>query len=407
MAEQSYDPNDFLPTAFQQIDTATGRSTTNALKASRLKLSLTTKLKPVPSPDSEDLLAHRVCTDHMIVACWTTQHGWDDPEMVPFAPISLSPTASVLHYSTSCFEGLKVHRGFDDKLRLFRPEYNCARMVASARRVCLPEFNPEELLSLIKKLCEVDGPKWLPKGRHGESLYIRPTLIGSDSSLGFQVPGEALLVILLSYWPASTGPSKGLRLPCSDEDAVRSWPGGTGSAKISGNYAPSLPMQGEARRRGFDQVLWLFGSEGYITEAGSANFFTIWRNYEGKLQLVTPPLTDHLILAGVTRQSILDLAMERFVETARSNYGCEPLEVLEIMLTVSDLQNASRDGSLLSAFVVGTACFMQPVVHVQYGEAGINIPEESVPHVSMMRQWMKDIMFGYEENTWACEVTDE
>lgn len=79
-------------------------------------------------------------------------------------------------------------------------------------------------------------------------------------------------------------------------------------------------MQGEARRRGFDQVLWLFGPEGYITEAGSANFFTIWRNYEGKLQLVTPPLTDHLILPGVTRQSILDLASERFGEAARSNY---------------------------------------------------------------------------------------
>jgi branched-chain amino acid aminotransferase len=156
---------------------------------------------------------------------------------------------------------MKVHRGVDGKLRLFRPEYNCARMLASARRICLPEFDPKELLNLIRKLCEIDCPKWLPKSRHGESLYIRPTLIGSDASLGFYVPNEALLVILLSYWSAPTGPSKGLRLLCSGEDAVRSWPGGTGSTKVSGNYAPSLLVQGEAKRRGCDQVLWLFGPE--------------------------------------------------------------------------------------------------------------------------------------------------
>ncbi|CAI7633018.1 unnamed protein product [Penicillium manginii] len=164
-------------------------------------------------------------------------------------------------------------------------------MLASARRICLPEFDPKELLNLIRKLCEIDCPKWLPKSRHGESLYIRPTLIGSDASLGFYVPNEALLVILLSYWSAPTGPSKGLRLLCSGEDAVRSWPGGTGSTKVSGSMA-----------------IW---AGGYITEADSANVFVNWRTPQGKLQLVTAPLSDHLILAGMTFQSVLDLARER------------------------------------------------------------------------------------------------
>lgn len=406
MARNFEDANSFLPPAFERMATANGWSTSNALNASRLKLSLTTSPKVVPSSDSADLLAHKVFTDHMIVARWTAPNGWADPEMVPFGPISLSPTASVLHYSTSCFEGMKVYRGFDGKLRLFRPEYNCARMLASARRICLPEFDPEELLKLIKKLCEVDGQKWLPKSRHGDSLYIRPVLIGSDSSLGFQVPCEALLIILVSYWPAATGPSKALRLLCSGEDAVRSWPGGTGSAKVSGNYAASLLVQGEAKRRGCDQVLWLFGPEGYITEAGSANFFVIWRNPEGKLQLITAPLTDHLILAGVTRQSILDLARERLGE-ASASYGCQPLEVIEKRFTVSDLVEAYNRGSILDAFVVGTACFMQPVVHIQHGDIEIAISQEKVPHASMLRKWMREIMFGDEENRWADEVTEE
>jgi branched-chain amino acid aminotransferase len=61
-------------------------------------------------------------------------------------------------------------------------------------------------------------------------------------------------------------------------------------------------------------VLWLYGSEGYCTEAGASNFFILWRAREsdgGRLQLVTAPLDDRLILDGVTRRSILTLARER------------------------------------------------------------------------------------------------
>ncbi|KAJ5693154.1 Aminotransferase class IV [Penicillium macrosclerotiorum] len=326
MIKSFEDANAFLPPVFERMVTANGLSTSNPLNASRLKLNLTTNPKIIPSSDSKDLHAHKICTDHMIVARWTTQN------------------ASVLHYSTSCFKGMKVHRGFDGKLRLFRPEYNCARMLASARRICLPEFDPRELLKLIKKLCE---------------------------------------------------------------DVVRSWPDGTRSAKVSDNYAPSLLVQGEAKRRGCDQVLWLFGPEGYVTEAGSANFFAIWRTFEGKLQLVTAPWSDHLILAGVTRQSILDLTRERLSESEGSSYGCEPLEVIERNFTVSDLVEASNGGGLVGAFVVGTACFMQPVVHVQNGDIEIAISQEKVLLVSMIRKWIKDIMFGGEENTWADEVMEE
>lgn len=95
MARAFNDANSFLPPAFERMVTANGWSTSNALNASRLKLSLTASPKIVPSSDSEDLLAHKVCTDHMIVARRSAQTGWTDPEMVPFAPISLSPTASV------------------------------------------------------------------------------------------------------------------------------------------------------------------------------------------------------------------------------------------------------------------------------------------------------------------------
>lgn len=73
----------------------------------------------------------------------------------------MMPTASCLHYATQCFEGMKVYRGFDGKLRLFRPEKNCSRLVMSSQRVVLPAFNPKELEKLLLAFMAIDGPRKL------------------------------------------------------------------------------------------------------------------------------------------------------------------------------------------------------------------------------------------------------
>lgn len=70
----------------------------------------------------------------------------------------MMPIASCLHYATQCFEGLKVYRGYDGKLRLFRPERNCRRLNMSSARVALPQFEAAELEKLMKALLAVDGP---------------------------------------------------------------------------------------------------------------------------------------------------------------------------------------------------------------------------------------------------------
>lgn len=81
----------------------------------------------------------------------------------PYDVLSLLPTVSCLQYGTQCFEGVKLFRGVDGKLRLFRPSLNAARMLESARRVGLPNFDPDEWVKLVAKLCTVDGPRWLPR----------------------------------------------------------------------------------------------------------------------------------------------------------------------------------------------------------------------------------------------------
>ena len=278
------------------------------------------------------------------------------------------PTASVLHYATECFEGMKVYRGFDGRLRLFRPDCNARRMLRSAIRIALPAFAPEEFEKLVMALVSVDGEKWLPKSRPGSFLYIRPTMIGTGAALGVQRPKEALFYVMLCCFPPFDDPrgtvtadpthmtdagipsaptrKPGLRLLASKDDMVRAWPGGFGYAKVGANYGPSLIAQGEARERGYDQILWLLGKESEITEAGASNFFVVWRSREGQLQLVTAPLGDKVILEGITRRSVLELARKRLGEE---------LECVERKFTMNDMVLAIEEGRLIEAFSAGTA----------------------------------------------------
>ena len=334
----------------------------NVLDASKIIFTRNDNPKAVPEPESPEVRAVNTCTDHMITCQWTSKSGWAAPHLQPYGPLSLMPTASCLHYATECFEGLKFYRGYDLKLRLFRPDRNTRRMVTSAARISLPTFDPDELQKLIETLVAVDGEKWLPKSRPGTFLYLRPTMIANGSSLGVQQPQEALLYILALPFPTlgvkrevaeinnglSSQPSErpGFKLLASKEDTVRAWPGGFGFAKVGANYGPSLMAQTEARSRGYDQVLWLLGQDCEVTEVGASNFFVVWRTREGKIQLVTAPLGDKIILDGVTRASLLTLARERLMDE---------LEVVERKFTMYEIEEAFEEGRLVEAFAAGTA----------------------------------------------------
>lgn len=145
----------------------------------------------------------------------------------------------------------------------------------------------------------------------------------------------------------------GLKLLASSEDTIRAWPGGFGYAKLGANYGPSLAAHGRALASGFNQVLWLFGPDRQVTEAGASNFFIVWQNKEtGRRELVTAPLESHLILPGVTRRSVLELARTRL---SQSVGGLEPLEVVERSFTMGEVQEAWKEGRILESFVSGTA----------------------------------------------------
>ncbi|GAP92646.2 putative branched-chain amino acid aminotransferase [Rosellinia necatrix] len=388
-----------------------GRTSQGRLDASKLSFHETSTRRQVPQPGSAELWAQNFCSDHMLTCKWTVDEGWEAPQIVPFANLSISPAASCLNYATQCFEGMKVYRGFDGKVRLFRPDHNAKRLNYSAERVALPSFDEEELVKLVKALVRVDAPRWLPKGAAaGRFLYIRPSLVGTGEQLGILAPREALLYILLVPWPdfsTESPPGKpprasGLRLYASQGDTVRAWPGGFGYAKVGASYGTTFKAHGEATSKGFDQILWLFGPDGQVTEAGASNFFAIVKNAStGKTELLTAPLTENLILDGVTRRSVLDLVRSRLPEK---------LEIVEQNFTMQELANACSEARVLEAFVSGTAFFITPVSSIHFRGQDLIMPEihetEGERYASIIKGWLRDIQYGAEDHEWGVIVDD-
>lgn len=114
----------------------------------------------------------------------------------------------------------------------------------------------------------------------------------------------------------------------------------------------------EGRKRGYDQILWLLNDkqEYEVTEAGASNFFVVWKTRDGRLELVTAPLESKIVLDGVTRRSVLELARERLVsDSEHLTEHVKNLDIVERTYTMLEVEEAQREGRLVEAFLSGTA----------------------------------------------------
>lgn len=362
-----------------------------AFKVSDITVELTDS--PKEKPDPSTLVFGSTFTDHMFMVEWSVEKGWQTPTIKPLQNLSLHPACSVFNYAIELFEGMKAYRGVDGKIRLFRPQLNMERMLRSAKRITLPAFDTRELLGCIRKLINVDRD-WVPQSTEA-SLYVRPVFMGTEPSLGIKRPSKALLYVILS--PVGPYFSSGAFHPVSlwaDPKYVRAWRGGTGDCKIGGNYGNSLFAQYEAH--GFDcqQVLWLYGADEQITEVGTMNLFLLWTNEDGELELATPPL-DGIILPGVTRRSILDLALQ---------WG--EFKVTERYLTMADLVKALKEDRVKEMFGAGTACIVCPVGNVRYKEENLEIPTNENKMAARFLKELTDIQYGRTASEWTVLVGD-
>src|SRR5690349_11334591 len=241
-------------------------------------------------------------TDHMVDICWSVNGGWHRPRVSPYGPITLDPAAAVLHYGQEIFEGIKAYRHADGSMHTFRPDQNARRLQRSARRVALPELPAPYFLQSLRELIAVDGA-WVPSG-DDQSLYLRPFMFAKEAFLGVRPAHKVAYYLIAS--PAGAY-FKGGAKPVSiwlSEDYARAGKGGTGAAKTGGNYAASLLPQSEAYEKGCDQVVFL-DEDGNVEELGGMNVVFVMKDGT----LVTPE--SESILAGITRNSILQLAEDR------------------------------------------------------------------------------------------------
>ncbi|KAG7135785.1 Branched-chain-amino-acid aminotransferase like protein [Verticillium longisporum] len=363
------------------------------LDASKLTIEETKTPGKLSKP--EELVFGRKFSDHMLTIEWTKEKGWLAPQIIPYQNLSLDPATCVFHYAFECFEGMKAYKDKAGKIRLFRPDKNMARLNKSSARIALPTFEPTAMIELISKLVRTDE-RFIPSER-GYSLYIRPTMIGTQKTLGVNAPGSALLYVIASpvgpYYPTGF---KAITLEATDY-AVRAWPGGVGDKKLGANYAPCIVPQQEAESRGHQQNLWLFGQEEFVTEVGSMNMFVALKNKEtGQNELVTAPL-DGTILEGVTRDSVLSLAREKLVP--------EGWLVSERKYTMKELDEAAQEGRLIEAFGSGTAAIISPVRSIAWKgktvSCGLSEAEESGEVALRMKGWIEARQYGDEEHEWS------
>lgn len=309
---------------------------------------------PKQKPDWKNLGFGQIFTDHMFVMDYDEGMGWHDARIVPYAPLTLDPSALVFHYAQECFEGLKAYRTADGSVQLFRPDKNAERMQSTHDRLCIPQIPVADFVEAVKTLVSVDKD-WVPS-EPDTSLYIRPFTIATEPVLGVKASSKYQFIIICS--PSGAYYAEGLdpvKIYVEDE-YVRATPGGTGYIKCGGNYAASIAAGEKAHRLGYSQVLWLDGVEKkYVEEVGSMN---IMFKIGGEIYTAA---TVGTVLPGITRMSCIELL---------KSWG---YKVNEGKLAIETVMEAGKKGTLEEVFGTGTAAVISPVGSLMYEDDVVKI----------------------------------
>ena len=329
-----------------------------------------------------------VFSDHMFRMDFTEGRGWHDPRIVPFGPLEILPSAAVIQYAQTIFDGSKGYRRADGGVHLFRPQAHIERLNRSAPQLCMPTVEPRMALDAMRQLVALDRP-WVP-AEPGAAIYVRQTMIGAEGLMVVRPAKTYTYLIFLSpvgsYYSEGAGP---VRILVS-ETRVRAAKGAIGSAKAGANYAASLRAGREAAAEGFSQVLWLDSVERrFLEEVGTMNIMV---KIDGRIR--TPPLSDS-ILPGVTRDSVLIMMRE---------WG---LDVADEPIDIEDVVEAGRSGALEEMWGTGTAAVISPVGQFAYRGETITVADgRPGPMVRRLYDALTDLQYGLapDPHGWRVDV---
>ena len=323
------------------------------------------------SVDFNNLPFGKICSDHMFVMDYK-DGAWQAPEIKPLENFSIHPANLTLHYAQSIFEGMKASKHNDGTPLLFRLDRHLERINESAHRMCMPQIEADIFYEAIETLVDLDKA-WIPPSE-GSALYIRPYMFATDEFIGVRASETYKFVIFTCpVGPYYTKPVSLL----AEEKFVRATPGGVGEAKTAGNYAASIFPAMEAKKKGYDQVMWMDPYEfKYIQEVGTMNIFFKIDN-----KFYTPNING-AILKGITRDSM--------IQVLRS----EGHEVIEAPLSKDHVIEAGRNGTLQEVFGTGTAAVISYVNKVAFGDEVIHLDPDTYESGPFLKKYIEDLRSG-------------
>lgn len=343
------------------------------------------KLKDI---NLENVPFGRYFSDHMLEADYKNAGSddsvgrgeWTNVEIKPYQPLLLQPSVSALHYGQAIFEGMKAYKNEKGDAFIFRPHDNFHRFNISAIRMNMPEIPEEIFIEGLRQLIELDK-NWIPS-KPNHSLYIRPLMFASDITMGVRPSDNYKFLVMLS----PTGPYYAEPMKIAVEERyTRAAPGGVGFSKNAGNYGGSMLAATEAKRNGYDQVLWTDAFEHkWLQEVGMMNVFFIIDGI-----VITPSLEDGCILAGVTRSSAITLLKEM------------GLPVEERKINIDEILEAYKKGLLEEAFGTGTAATIAMIKELKYKDYVLKIDTDKFKNASLLRKWITDIREGRREDKYG------
>lgn len=343
-----------------------------------IEKSTTSKIDQV---DFDNLAFGSVFSDHMLV-CDYKNGAWEKPKIIPYGPLLLNPAAKIFHYGQSIFEGMKAYKDSEENILLFRPLENHKRFNISAKRMAIPEIPQNYFMEGLKTLLQLDK-QWIPT-KEGSSMYIRPFMFASGEGFHASPANEYKFMICLA--PSGkyfAGKVKVL----IEETYSRSANGGVGFAKAGGNYAGQFYPTQLAIEKGYNQVIWTDdNTHEYIEEAGAMNIFIRIND-----TLLTAPTSDR-ILDGVTRKSIIAIAKD------------ENIKVEERNVSVKEVVEAAKNGSLKEMFGAGTAAVISPISTFGHRNKDYDLPELTNSYASLLKKRITDIQYNKVEDKFGWRV---
>lgn len=328
--------------------------------------------------DFDNLAFGSVFTDHMLV-CDFKNGAWELPKIVPYQPISLDPSSKIFHYGQSIFEGMKAYKDKNEDIFLFRPLDNHKRFNISAKRLCIPEIPEDYFMEGLKTLLKLEGA-FIPKNE-GSSLYIRPFMFATGK--GFHASPADAYKFIIACAPSGAYFAGKVKV-LIEQTYSRSANGGVGFAKAGGNYAGQFYPTQLAVAKGYNQVIWTDDTEHeYIEEAGAMNIFIRIND-----TLITGPTSDR-ILDGITRKSILEIAKDHGIN----------VEVRKI--TVTEVVQAAKDGTLKEMFGAGTAAVISPISAFGFKDTDYELPELDAPFADKIKKAITDIQYNKSDDQYG------